>query len=89
MNSVLALKSYSTWKKGGGNGVWRFGGTDKSPTSSIDVVPKNSEPATNSLTRTSSTCDSFCLELSSSDDPSNETVRDLFILLFLYFLLLS
>ncbi|KAG6590477.1 Kinesin-like protein KIN-14I, partial [Cucurbita argyrosperma subsp. sororia] len=76
VNSVLALKSYSTWKKGGGYGVWRFGGTDKSPTSTTDMVPKNSEPATNSLTRTSSTCDSFCLELSSSDDPSNETVRD-------------
>nr|QWT43333.1 kinesin-like protein KIN14D [Citrullus lanatus] len=72
VNSVLALKSYSTWKQGGGNGVWKFSGTAKSPTSRKNVVLKNSEPFMNSFTKTSSTGDSFSLESSSSGDNSNE-----------------
>ncbi|KAG7022401.1 Kinesin-like protein KIN-14G, partial [Cucurbita argyrosperma subsp. argyrosperma] len=73
VNSVLALKSYSTWKQAGGTGVWKYVGTAKSPTSKKNVVTKNnSEPSTTSLTKTSSPADSFSLESSSSDDPSNE-----------------
>ena len=88
VNSVLALKSYSTWKQAGGTGVWKYVGTAKSPTSRKNVVTKNnSEPSTTSLTKTSSPADSFSLESSSSDDPSNEAVSELFVLLFVYFLL--
>ncbi|KAJ7973012.1 Kinesin-like protein [Quillaja saponaria] len=54
VNSVLALKSYSEWKQTGGNGVWKFGGNLKPTTSGKSFVRKNSEPFTNSLSRTPS-----------------------------------
>ncbi|KAI4349700.1 hypothetical protein L6164_010262 [Bauhinia variegata] len=54
VNSVLALKSYSEWKQTGATGVWKFGGTLKPATSGKCFVRKNSEPFTNSLSRTSS-----------------------------------
>ncbi|KAK7269648.1 hypothetical protein RIF29_22382 [Crotalaria pallida] len=54
VNSVLALKSFSEWKQTGANGVWKFGGTIKPTTSTKSFVRKNSEPFTNSLSRTSS-----------------------------------
>ncbi|KAF1894121.1 hypothetical protein Lal_00004040 [Lupinus albus] len=54
VNCVLALKSYSEWKQTGGNGVWKFGGTLKPIISTKSFVRKNSEPFTNSLSRTSS-----------------------------------
>ncbi|XP_022935410.1 kinesin-like protein KIN-14I isoform X2 [Cucurbita moschata] len=57
VNTVLALKSYDEWKQGGGYGVWKFGGNVK-PTTTLSAtksfVRKNSEPFTNSLSRTSS-----------------------------------
>lgn len=57
VNTVLALKSYGEWKQGGGFGVWKFGGNVK-PTTTMSAtksfVRKNSEPFTNSLSRTSS-----------------------------------
>ncbi|XP_038906001.1 kinesin-like protein KIN-14I isoform X2 [Benincasa hispida] len=57
VNTVLALKSYGEWKQGGGYGVWKFGGNVK-PTATMSTtksfVRKNSEPFTNSLSRTSS-----------------------------------
>ncbi|XP_011652945.1 kinesin-like protein KIN-14I isoform X2 [Cucumis sativus] len=57
VNTVLALKSYGEWKQGGGYGVWKFGGNVK-PTTTMSAtksfVRKNSEPFTNSLSRTSS-----------------------------------
>ncbi|TYK10281.1 kinesin-4 isoform X1 [Cucumis melo var. makuwa] len=76
VNSVLALKSYSTWKQGGGNGMWKFGGAAKSPTSRKNVVLKNSEPFMNSFTKTSSNGDSFSLESSSSGDNSNDNSNE-------------
>ncbi|XP_061365502.1 kinesin-like protein KIN-14I [Gastrolobium bilobum] len=54
VNSVLALKSYCEWKQTGANGVWKFGGTLKPTISAKSFVRKNSEPFTNSLSRTSS-----------------------------------
>ncbi|XP_022997938.1 kinesin-like protein KIN-14I isoform X2 [Cucurbita maxima] len=56
VNTVLALKSYGEWKRGGGYGVWKFGGNVKPATISAtkSFVRKNSEPFTNSLSRTSS-----------------------------------
>lgn len=54
VNCVLALKSYSEWKQGGGNGLWKFGGNLKSATSGKYFVRKTSEPFMNSFTRTAS-----------------------------------
>ncbi|KAI9082559.1 hypothetical protein K1719_035428 [Acacia pycnantha] len=54
VNSVLALKSYSEWKQNGANGAWKFGGALKPTTLGKSFVRKNSEPFTNSLSRTSS-----------------------------------
>ncbi|KAF3436496.1 hypothetical protein FNV43_RR23588 [Rhamnella rubrinervis] len=55
VNTVLALKSYTDWKQTGGNGIWKFGGNVKPTiTSAKSFVRKNSEPFTNSLSRTSS-----------------------------------
>jgi kinesin family protein C2/C3 len=54
VNSVLALKSYSEWKQTGANGVWKFSGTIKPAITTKSFVRKNSEPFTNSLSRTSS-----------------------------------
>ncbi|KAJ8547399.1 hypothetical protein K7X08_010985 [Anisodus acutangulus] len=51
VNCVLGLKSYSDWKKEGGTGVWKFGGNIKSNASVKQIVRKNSEPFTNSLSR--------------------------------------
>lgn len=53
MNCVLALKSYSEWKQGGGNGSWKFGNVKGAP-SGKQFVLKNFEPFMNSLSRTSS-----------------------------------
>ncbi|KAK7284615.1 hypothetical protein RJT34_19364 [Clitoria ternatea] len=54
VNCVLALKSYSEWKMSGANGVWKYGGNLKPTVSAKSFVRKNSEPFTNSLSRTSS-----------------------------------
>ncbi|MED6135380.1 hypothetical protein PIB30_045885 [Stylosanthes scabra] len=54
VNCVLGLKSYGEWKQSGANGVWKFGGNLKPATSTKSFVRKNSEPFTNSLSRTSS-----------------------------------
>ncbi|MCD7460941.1 hypothetical protein HAX54_044891 [Datura stramonium] len=51
VNCVLGLKSYSDWKKEGGTGIWKFGGNIKSNASAKQIVRKNSEPFTNSLSR--------------------------------------
>ncbi|XP_073303972.1 kinesin-like protein KIN-14I [Primulina huaijiensis] len=55
VNCVLALKSYSEWKLTGGNGVWKFGGNVKPTASGKQLVRKNSEPFTSSLSRCMST----------------------------------
>ncbi|XP_027349944.1 kinesin-like protein KIN-14I [Abrus precatorius] len=54
VNCVLALKSYSEWKMTGANGAWKFGGNLKPTIAAKSFVRKNSEPFTNSLSRTSS-----------------------------------
>lgn len=54
MNCVLALKSYCEWKQNGANGAWKFGGNPKPTISAKSFVRKNSDPFTNSLSRTSS-----------------------------------
>ncbi|RDY09590.1 Kinesin-like protein KIN-14I [Mucuna pruriens] len=65
VNCVLALKSYSEWKMAGANGVWKFGGNLKPTVSAKSFVRKNSEPFTNSLSRTSSINDKFVTALNS------------------------
>lgn len=56
VNCVLALKSYSDWKQGGGNGSWKFGGNLKPSVSGTGkpFMRKSSEPFMNSFSRTSS-----------------------------------
>ncbi|XP_071689851.1 kinesin-like protein KIN-14I [Rutidosis leptorrhynchoides] len=51
VNCVLALKSYSDWKQMGGNGTWKFGGNLKHTTPCKQLVRKNSDPFTNSVSR--------------------------------------
>ncbi|XP_047174609.1 kinesin-like protein KIN-14I [Vigna umbellata] len=65
VNCVLALKSYSEWKTSGANGVWKFGGNLKPTVSAKSFVRKNSDPFTNSLSRTSSINDKHLTVLSS------------------------
>lgn len=76
VNTVLALKSFSEWKQGGGYGVWKFGGNVKPTTLSTtkSFVRKNSEPFTNSLSRTSSLNDK---PSNSSNVEWNKTVSNL------------
>ncbi|XP_058770299.1 kinesin-like protein KIN-14I [Vicia villosa] len=71
VNSVLALKSYSEWKQTGANGVWKFGGTIKPASTAKSFVRKNSEPFTNSLSRTSSVNEKSMTSLT-SDVESNK-----------------
>nr|XP_043608967.1 kinesin-like protein KIN-14I isoform X2 [Erigeron canadensis] len=54
VNCVLALKSYNEWKQSGANGTWKFGGTLKPTTPSKQIVRKNSDPFTNSMSRSMS-----------------------------------
>lgn len=76
VNCVLALKSYSDWKQGGGSGSWKFVGNLKPPICGKPFLRKNSEPFMNSFPKTSSwgerSQDSF-----SSEDP-NEAVSEIF-----------
>jgi len=57
VNCVLALKSYSEWKLGGKNGLWKYGGNPKPPTYGKPIVRKSSEPFMRSLSRGMSTGD--------------------------------
>ncbi|XP_060667800.1 kinesin-like protein KIN-14G [Ziziphus jujuba] len=52
VNCVLALKSYSEWKEGGGSGSWKLGGNVKPVTSWKPFQRKNAEPTVNSFLRT-------------------------------------
>ncbi|XP_044503079.1 kinesin-like protein KIN-14I isoform X2 [Mangifera indica] len=71
VSSVLALKSFSEWKQTGGNGVWKFGGNIKSTTLGKTFVRKNTDPFTNSLSKTSS-MNEKALNPHSSDLDSNK-----------------
>lgn len=85
MSTVLALKSYCEWKQNGGNGVWKFGGNAKVITSTKSFIRKNSEPFTNSLSRSSSMTDKS-LNALSSDLDSNKMVGKLNYFYFILFL---
>jgi kinesin family protein C2/C3 len=56
VNCILALKSYSDWKKSGGIGTWKYGGNLKPSTcgGGKPFMRKNSEPFKNSFSRTCS-----------------------------------
>ncbi|KAI5398613.1 hypothetical protein KIW84_064108, partial [Lathyrus oleraceus] len=54
VNCVLALKSYSEWEMGGKNGLWKYGGNPKPPSSEKPVVRKRSEPFTRYFSRAKS-----------------------------------
>lgn len=79
MNSVLALKSYSEWKQTGGNGVWKFGGTVRTSSSGKQLVRKNSEPFSSSVSRSTSMNDKSQSGTCNEVD-SNRTVTKLLIL---------
>ncbi|CAA0843301.1 P-loop nucleoside triphosphate hydrolases superfamily protein with CH (Calponin Homology) domain [Striga hermonthica] len=51
VNCVLALQSYCEWKQTGGNGVWKYGGNLKTNTSGKQLNRKNSDPFSNSVSR--------------------------------------
>ncbi|XP_059437772.1 kinesin-like protein KIN-14I [Corylus avellana] len=76
VNCVLALKSYSDWKQGGGLGSWKLGGNLKPPTCGKPFLRKNSEPFMNSFSRTISpsekSLESLCSDLSSYSDLSHD-----------------
>ncbi|XP_035548982.1 kinesin-like protein KIN-14G [Juglans regia] len=75
VNCVLALKSYSDWKQGGGNGSWKFGGNLKPPTCGKPFARKISEPFMNSFSRTLScekSLESLSGDLSSYGDHSHD-----------------
>ncbi|KAK4491364.1 hypothetical protein RD792_002103 [Penstemon davidsonii] len=61
VNCILALRSYNDWKEGGGNGVWKFGGSSKPPSAGKQFVRRNSDLFMNSISRNSSMGErSFC-----------------------------
>lgn len=68
------MRSYNDWKQGGGNGLWKFGGTSKPTTSGKQFVRKNSEPFMGSLRNlsTEKSLDSVSSEQSLSSDFGND-----------------
>ncbi|PSS03053.1 Kinesin-like protein [Actinidia chinensis var. chinensis] len=74
VNCVLALKSYDDWKRGGGNGLWKFGGNLKPITCGKYFVRKNSEPFMSSLRNLTSekSLDSISSEQSMCSDLGND-----------------
>lgn len=79
MNCVLALKSYSEWKQDGGKGIWKFGGNVKTTTLGKQLVRKNPEPFTSSLSRSMSMSEKSQNGVSSETN-SNRTVSLLLVL---------
>ncbi|KAJ4817177.1 P-loop containing nucleoside triphosphate hydrolases superfamily protein [Rhynchospora pubera] len=51
VNCVLAMKSYSEWKKMGATGSWKYGGIIKPLNLGKSFLKRNSEQCTNSLSR--------------------------------------
>ncbi|CAK8544377.1 unnamed protein product [Lathyrus sativus] len=70
VNCVLALKNYCEWKQNGANGAWKFGGNPKPTISAKSFVRKNSDPFTNSLSRTSSINEKTLVTLNSDIESS-------------------
>ncbi|GLT90185.1 hypothetical protein SLE2022_081310 [Rubroshorea leprosula] len=86
VNCVLALKSYSEWKQGGGNGSWKYAANAKPPSSGPGSAGKhflrrNSEPFMNSAMRSLSekSVDSLFSEQSDTceADPSTNPLYSL------------
>uniref|UniRef100_A0A5B6YLE4 Putative kinesin-4-like n=1 Tax=Davidia involucrata TaxID=16924 RepID=A0A5B6YLE4_DAVIN len=75
VNCVLALKSYSDWKQGGGIGLWKFGGL-KPTTFGKHFIRKNSEPFMNSFSKnllsSEKSLDSSCSEQFSCSDVGHD-----------------
>lgn len=61
VNCVLALKSYNEWKQTGGNGTWKFGGNLKASTPNKQLIRKNSDPFTNSVSRSNDNSKMVCI----------------------------
>ncbi|KAL9228231.1 hypothetical protein vseg_003836 [Gypsophila vaccaria] len=82
VNTVLGLKCYHEWKQSGGTGAWKLGGNVKPAMSSVkQFVRKNSEPFTNSISRTSSmsdkTLNAFCQDVDNNKMPSSRSLSSL------------
>ncbi|EPS71287.1 hypothetical protein M569_03470, partial [Genlisea aurea] len=74
VNSVLALKSYDEWKKAGGKGTWKFGGTVRLAASSKQqFTRKNSEPFASFLSRSIIGNEKVMNTMNSNED-INETI---------------
>ncbi|KAK7269399.1 hypothetical protein RIF29_22125 [Crotalaria pallida] len=77
VNCVLALKSYSEWKMGGKNGLWKNGMNPKPPSSGKQLIMrKNSEPFMRSLSRAMSLGDKECWLSDNSSNNDSELERD-------------
>ncbi|XP_019451535.1 PREDICTED: kinesin-like protein KIN-14G [Lupinus angustifolius] len=74
VNCVLALKSYSEWKMGGKNGLWKYGGSPK-PLTSVKqtIVRKISEPFSRSLSRAMSLGDKDGWPSDNASDPGHDS----------------
>ncbi|GAB2277387.1 hypothetical protein Dimus_012091 [Dionaea muscipula] len=68
VNCVLALKSYSEWKQGGGCGLWKYGGIAKPLNTGKSFILKNSEPFMNSMSRNSSVSEKSIEALTTDGD---------------------
>uniref|UniRef100_A0A2N9IXT2 Kinesin motor domain-containing protein n=1 Tax=Fagus sylvatica TaxID=28930 RepID=A0A2N9IXT2_FAGSY len=77
VNCVLALKSYSDWKEGGGNGSWKHGANLKAPICGKPFVRKNSEPFTNSFSRTLSPSEKSLESMASDPSSYSDISHDL------------
>ena len=77
VNCVLALKSYNDWKEGGGNGSWKHGANLKAPICGKPFVRKNSEPFTNSFSRTLSPSEKSLESMASDPSSYSDISHDL------------
>ncbi|KAM4118982.1 hypothetical protein ACJW30_03G024700 [Castanea mollissima] len=77
VNCVLAIKSYSEWKEGGGNGSWKPGANLKAPVCVKSFVRKNSEPFMNSFSRASSLNERSLQSLSGDLSSYNDIGHDI------------
>ncbi|GMG99758.1 hypothetical protein Nepgr_001598 [Nepenthes gracilis] len=68
VNCVVASKSSSEWKQGGGCGLWKYGGNVKSPSAAKPFVRKNVEPFITSNSMNSSVSEKSAESLTNNDD---------------------
>ncbi|KAK6143883.1 hypothetical protein DH2020_024231 [Rehmannia glutinosa] len=74
VNCILALKSYNEWKQCGGNGLWKFSGNSKPPSSGKQIVRKNSDLFLNFIARNSSPGEKSLDGLSSEENTCGDEV---------------